>query len=325
MFKKIFAFPTFIFITSCAILGPSSFETLSSREGSLRSRTDYNSYLALEYLQFARNLMIGNSKYDAQYFSKKGLAASANLEVVPENPAKWDADKVQMEELVAMQKRMEILLTPQMQRDMPIQMAHLFYLYDCWASKESKMIFRASDLSKCRENFYKLLGELEYYVEDLKKDKQPKTIIIEPKFERFEILFDLNSDKFNDKANKDFLEIINKLTALQDGYKLLLVGNADRIGKELYNKNLALKRVGTVKNYLVKNGVSEDLIATKSLGEIVPDILTKDGSQQQHNRTVAIYILTGAESFSAFPLPLIENAVYVKDIKKARAERGLSN
>ena len=151
MFKKIFSLPILAilttFIVSCTLLGPSSLETLSKNEGVLRSRGDYNAYLSLEYLQFARNLAISNSNHDAQYFAKKGLAASANLEVVPENPEKWDADKVQMEELVAMQKRLEILLTPQMLNEMPIQMAHLFYLYDCWASKESKMIFRASDLS----------------------------------------------------------------------------------------------------------------------------------------------------------------------------------
>jgi hypothetical protein len=86
-----------------------------------------------------------------------------------------------------------------------------------------------------------------------------------------------------------------------------------------------LNRANTVRNYLVKNGVPENLIEMRSMGEDFPDIITKDGSQQQLNRTVGIYILKGFGTFSSFPLPLIENYVYRKEVEKAREARGLAN
>ena len=51
------------------------------------------------------------------------------------------------------------------------------------------------------------------------------------------------------------------------GYKIMLVGNADNSATTINNQNLLLARVATVKNYLVKNGVSENLIIESSEGE----------------------------------------------------------
>ena len=95
------------------------------------------------------------------------------------------------------------------------------------------------------------------------------------------------------------------------------------MGLELYNHDLSMKRVQVVKNYLIKNGVAEDLIETRFYGEDFPDILTKQGSQHQLNRLVGIYVLKGAKSFADYPLPLIQNYIYRKEIKNARKERGL--
>lgn len=301
----------------------SNIDLLSMRENNLRAVDSYNSYLALEYLQFARNLSQSGNKKDSNYFAKKGLKAAENEEVIPENPIKWGADSAQLEELIATQKRLEMTDDLQIKKQIPIQLAHLNYLYDCWASKESKPIFRASELAKCKVRFLKLLEEVEYYIDDLKKDRTPKTIIIEPEFESFEILFDFNNDKFNEKANKDLLSILKYLLNSRGEYRLLLVGSSDRVGLELYNHDLSMKRVQVVKNYLIKNGVAEDLIETRFYGEDFPDILTKQGSQHQLNRLVGIYVLKGAKSFADYPLPLIQNYIYRKEIKNARKERGL--
>lgn len=69
-----------------------------------------------------------------------------------------------------MQKRLEnITSTPYLKFNLPIQLAHTFYLYDCWVSKESQPSFRGIGLSYCRENFSKMLNELEIYFNDSKK------------------------------------------------------------------------------------------------------------------------------------------------------------
>ena len=95
------------------------------------------------------------------------------------------------------------------------------------------------------------------------------------------------------------------------------------MGNEIYNQQISHKRAEMVKNYLTKNGVAENMIELRSVGEDFPDLLTKDETQQQQNRVVRIYVLRGAKSFENFPLPLIENFVYRESLLKARKERGL--
>ncbi len=319
-------FAAFFLVFACAKKVPTFLEKLSFLESNLKAKGGYQSYLALEYLVFSRNLLAVKDQKSSEHFAKKGLSAANGQEVMPENPIIWKADPSQMEEMVLMQKRLEsILLTPHIKFYLPIQTAHLTYLYDCWISRESKAIFRADELAQCRVRFHKLLDEIENYIDDINKDKQPKVVIKEPEFERFEILFDLSSFKFNDKANRDMLEILKYLKALNGDYRILVVGNADRMGNEIYNENLALNRAEVTKNYLIKNGVNQELVELRSVGEDFPDIITSKGSQQQSNRSVGIYILKGFSTFSQFPLPLIENIIYRQEIIKARQEQGLIN
>ncbi len=305
---------------------PTQFQLLSQQELPLKTKGGYNSYLALEYLSFSRKLLTVNDKKGAEYFAKKGLDISYGQEFLPENPLYWKADQAQLEEMILMQKRLETILTiPHLKFYLPIQTAHLSYLYDCWISRESKEIFRSDELAQCRVRFSKLLDEIERYVDDMSKDKTPRVEIKEPTFERFEILFDFNNAKFNDKASKDLIATLKYLKTLNGDYRILLVGNADRTGKELYNQTLALDRAEVTQNYLIKNGVDKNLIELRSVGEDFPDIITKDGIQQQSNRTVGIYVLKGLASFSAYPLPLLENIIYREEIRRARSERGLKN
>ncbi len=320
--KKTLCFLVILFfVQSCS---PSYFERLSAVEGNLKTKGGYNSYLALEYLEFSRNLLSIKNERDAEHFAKKGLQSSDGYNVVPENPIKWDADKLQVAELILMQKRLETSLnTTQIKFYLPIQMAHLTYLYDCWVSRESKPVFRVSDLTICKSRFYKLLDEVEYYIEDSKRDTTPKIKITEPEFERFEVVFDLNNYKLNEQAQRDMTKILKYLRTLEGDYKILVVGNADRLGSELYNEGLSSQRADIVLDYLVKNGVIKDFVETRSIGEDFPDLITKDGVQQQFNRNVGIYVLKGNRSFADFPLPLVKNYIYRKEIEKARKERGL--
>jgi len=317
--KKFFQITALIFITSCV----SNLHELAQKENSLKLDNFYSSYLSLEYLEYSRSLASAGNWHDGEYFAKKGLDTSHGYKVIPESPIRWAVDPLEREDAIVAQKRLENISTYEVQKILPIQMAHLTFLYDCWISKDSKPAFRNGELSKCKSRFYKLLDEIENYVDDLHKDRQPKTIVIEPDFERFEILFDLDIFNFNDKANKKLIEVIKYLTALNGNYRLLLVGNADRSGNGLYNQNLALKRVETVRNYLVQNGVAKDLIETRSFGEDFPDIITQKGVQQQSNRTVGIYVLKGSGFSTSYPLPLIINDVYKDEVVKARNVRGL--
>ena len=70
-----------------------------------------------------------------------------------------------------------------------------------------------------------------------------------------------------------------------------LSGHTDNLGEEDYNLQLSKNRANEVKEYLVKNGLSEKQIKTKGYGSEKPLVAndTEDGRLQ--NRRVEFIIL----------------------------------
>jgi outer membrane protein OmpA-like peptidoglycan-associated protein len=301
-------------------------QILANREQDLKSRGGYESYLSLEYLDFSRRLSLVKDLTASEYFAQKGLDIMSGKTFIAEDPIVWEADKTMIEELILMQKKLEVLLNNKnLVYQMPIQMAHLSYLYDCWASKESKEIFVADELSHCRVSFGKLIDEIEVYVEEMSKNNAPDIQIVEPEFSRFEIIFDAENYLLNDKANKAMIEIIDYLNNFRGKFKILITANPDNAIKALYNQTLVKNRVEIVKNYLIKNGIDENSIEERIESEDFPDIIANDDIKNQINRSVGIYVLRGDSDFKPYPLPLLQNLLYKAQIEKARKERGLGN
>lgn len=322
-FKKIITFLFVItFAFSCS--EKTDLQKLSELEYQLKSDRTYSSYLALEYLIFARNLSSIQDEKAARHFAQKGLQASNAKSLYPENPLNWSADHLQIEGMILMQKRLEeVLKYPSIKYYLPIQTAHLTYLYDCWITRESKAVFRGSDIAKCRITFSKLLDEIEDYIANLGKDKNRKAKIVSPTFHRYDVDFDFNSYQVNSGAVKKIIEVLGHIHNLNGNYRILLVGNADRSGKKIYNQSLAYKRANNVRRYLVKNGVDKALIELVSFGESFPDLITQDDMQSQYNRNAQIYIVENYNKIKPLPLPLIQNEVYKKEVNKARKKRGI--
>lgn len=323
LFKKIITCLIVITFTfSCK--EKTDLQKLSELEFQLKSEQTYNSYLALEYLLFARSLDSIKDEKTAKHFAKKGLEVAENKRVIPENPLRWEADHLQIEGMVLMQKRLEeILKHPSIKYYLPIQAAHLTYLYDCWISRESKAVFRGSDIAQCRITFSKLVDEIEDYIDNLGKDKIEKAEIVSPIFHRYNVEFDFNSYQVNADAVKKIIKVLSHIHDLNGNYRILLVGNADRSGKKLYNQSLAYKRANNVRRYLVKNGVDKALIDFRSFGESFPDLITEDGMKNQYNRNVQIYIIENYNDITPLPLPLIRNEVYKQEVNEARRNRGI--
>jgi outer membrane protein OmpA-like peptidoglycan-associated protein len=304
---------------------PTNLEILSTSEPILKTKKSYNYYLALEYLQYSRSFYVAKKTSDGEYFAGKGIQAMNAEMLIPESPVKWKADKMQIEEMLLMQKRLEVVLgESHLKNDIPIQLAHLTYLYDCWISRESKEIFRNADLAYCKSRFGKLIDEIERYIDSEKAvAMQPKVEIKELEFERFEILFDAESVKLNSKAEMDIIAALKYITSLSDQYRVLVVGNADHPDLSIANKNLANNRAVIVRDYLTKNGINKSIIEMRLMGEDFPDVIAKDFENNQANRKVGIYVMKGVDSFTAVPLAAVKNDIYVKKVKEARKARGL--
>lgn len=300
-----------------------SLKSLIVREAELRQRQDFNAYLAREYLQYSRDLANRYNWRDADHFASKGVMAANNREIYPEVPENWGLNADSLDEVSLARQRLELLLNPKTKYYLPIQLAHLFMLYDCWLSNEEKH-WNLSGLSRCKTRFLLLVTEIEDKMNNLKLKKEVKVVDIEePKFKKFDVYFDFDSYVFNSRANIEFFELLDYLETLNGDFRILLAGNADRKGHKIYNANLARKRVLVTRDMLTKNGVPMDAIEVKSYGENSPEIITKDGKRNKYNRLVGVYVLKGSDSISAIPLPLIDNYIYKNNIRDMKITRGL--
>ncbi|MDA0902238.1 MAG: OmpA family protein [Proteobacteria bacterium] len=296
---------------------------MTEREKNLRNRDDFQAYMALEYLEYARDLANKYNWRDADYFARKGLRSADNRENFPEVPEAWDIDNSKIEETSLARRRLQELTNPKAKQYLPIQLAHLTLLYDCWVSKENQP-WQLASLSKCKVRFFRLADEMDEYLAKIKPPENVKEVVIpEPQFNKFDVHFDFNSYKFNESAATVLLSVLSYLEKLNGDYRILLVGSADRSGKKIYNDRLARERVIMTKNKLIKNGVPERLIEIKALGERKSKVITKDQTQNKENRRVSVYVLEGNDSLLEIPLPLIDHHIYRQNILKYKKERGI--
>ncbi len=315
-----------IFFSSCGYQNnkaPYAIKQLSARELDLKYKTDFNSLIALEYLKYSKALLKQNDQRDARYFANKGLRAANNDNITPESPKDWQLDSQTNTEINFTQARLNFLLSNYF-KWLPRQLSRLVLFNDCWLCQEANKgkIAIITD-QNCKTKFYKLLEDLEKYIEKIdyqSLESSAKEIgVSELEFTKFEVFFDLSSYKINEDATQKLSKIIEYLKILDGDYKILLVGSTDRIGKEIYNKNLAMQRTKIINNYLTYNGVPRELIESRALGSNYPAIITTNNSEQQLNRRVIIYILKNSQAqLLEIPLPLIENYVYKQQITELK-------
>lgn len=317
--RKCLTFVTILLIVLTAFSCRSTnIQILAKKEQQLRSVKNFYSYLALEYLEYARTLHNKEDWWPAEHFAIKGLRVADKFEVKPENPESWGIGTEKTQEIISARERLNLVINSDALILLPIQTAHLVLLYDCFVSTEAKPVFESERLVNCEGKFYKLLAEIEQYLIDLRAPKQT-TQITELEFERFNIYFNLDNDKLTHDAVIKIKELLDYLKILNGNYRILLVGTTDRSGNKLHNDNLAARRTEMVKTYLLSNNVIPELIETRSFGEDYSDIITLDNQTNQSNRKVAIYLLKNSKlPLSSVPLPLIETYIFRKEINNAQ-------
>lgn len=313
MLNKLIALILLFFLTSCYT---ESFERLLQKEGRMRSVKGYNSFLALEYADYAKYLHYIRQNEIADYFSQKSLNAFDGAYLTPEIPQNWNFPASKLDEVIFAGKRLQAINNFKTKILLPTQLAHLILLYDCWVVSRGNNFNGFIANSTCKSRFYLLLDEMEELIKKSKESK-PKEPKKELDLTEFTLYFDLNSYKLNNNAMdelKSSLEFLNNYDSI---YSILLVGSSDASGRKIYNKYLSNKRILTVKNYLIKNGVPKHVITHKSFGEEKPALITQEKKQNIHNRYVKIYI-SREENINKIPLPIIEQKIYYDKIKSKK-------
>ena len=72
---------------------------------------------------------------------------------------------------------------------------------------------------------------------------------------------------------------------------VVVQGHTCNVGEDAYNMGLGQRRADAVKKYLVENGLGDDRVGTKSLGETEPAVANDTPANRKLNRRVVFDIL----------------------------------
>ncbi|HUL09380.1 MAG TPA: OmpA family protein [Candidatus Acidoferrum sp.] len=213
---------------------------------------------------------------DANYFSRKGLAAANGDIVLPEELGIWDLPPEKVDELAAARGRLMRALDSGARDSNPQVAATAQARFDCWVEQTEELDEQGS--AACRDEFLKAMEELEG-----KKMATPS----EP--EKYIVLFDFDKSNINAAAQAVIDQILADAKKMGT-VNLSATGHADRAGSENYNMALSLRRADAVRAALIAGGISADAITVAGRGESEPAVPTADGVKEQANRRVEVIL-----------------------------------
>ena len=121
----------------------------------------------------------------------------------------------------------------------------------------------------------------------VKATLSPKPVVDKPT--EYTLEFGFNKSRVNFAMGRTLDKILadwkGKAAALQ------IVGHADMVGSEKYNRILSQKRADAVKNALVKRGLPASRISALGVGQKDLAVSTKRGQRLRENRRVRLIIL----------------------------------
>jgi pilus biogenesis lipoprotein CpaD len=122
-----------------------------------------------------------------------------------------------------------------------------------------------------------------------------KSLEVEKADLRHSIYFATDKDELVG-AERDRLIAFLKAARPKLDESIRIEGHADERASDLYNLDLAARRIETVKHFLVENGIGQSSIFASSFGERVPSATGSDEQAWRQNRRVEIvlerYVIT---------------------------------
>lgn len=103
-------------------------------------------------------------------------------------------------------------------------------------------------------------------------------------------LFDTDKSNLRPEGMRELDDVAAKLKSFNSIESITVVGHTDSVGTDAYNQGLSERRAASVKDYLVKQGISSSVISTSGMGESSPVASNKTREGRQQNRRVEISI-----------------------------------
>ena len=103
------------------------------------------------------------------------------------------------------------------------------------------------------------------------------------------VLFDFNMATLRPEAREKLAKLAGIVLATP-GLRLSVEGHADAIGSDEYNQKLSERRAGSVRDYLVGQGVDGASVTARGFGESQPIASNDTAEGRQQNRRVEIVV-----------------------------------
>jgi len=104
-----------------------------------------------------------------------------------------------------------------------------------------------------------------------------------------DVLFDTGKSTLRPAA-REKLAKISGIVLAYPGLKLQVEGHTDSVGSTAYNQKLSEARANSVRDYLVKQGLTEDSITSEGFGEMQPVASNANAKGRQQNRRVEMVV-----------------------------------
>lgn len=115
-----------------------------------------------------------------------------------------------------------------------------------------------------------------------------------------DVLFDFDAAALRPEGRERLSKIAGVLVATDPSFTLEIEGHTDNVGTSAYNQRLSRERAEAVEDYLLDNGVGEDVIdEVRGVGESEPRASNETTEGRQRNRRVEIIIDTVASQIAA--------------------------
>ena len=116
------------------------------------------------------------------------------------------------------------------------------------------------------------------------------------------MLFDTASANLKSGAREKLAKVAGILLSHR-GLKLQVEGHTDSVGSTDYNQRLSENRAGSVRTYLVEQGIAANTIGTAGFGETMPVASNDTPAGRQQNRRVELIVSGDAIGTTAAATP----------------------
>lgn len=108
---------------------------------------------------------------------------------------------------------------------------------------------------------------------------------------KLEVYFDFNSTKLNTQSRNRLTNWVKNLKNHQF-LKVIIIGHTDNVGSKEINQQISIKRANTIKEYLIAQGISPNLMAVKGVGMFQPAYENNNGVGRSKNRRVDLIMIS---------------------------------